>query len=201
MLWSLDAQGLAGTAAFDLLRGSPLNDDGRYESILPEYIRQMRGEVFISPQAYGIPPGLQINLRATGFDASWQDQSSRDVLAEAAFSDVTSAIEWARVRASVVYVRLGSSGDTVYSAGEHAAQDDDGVLPTWPPQEPLSGWWEPPAAPTVSQIDAVRAALTAGTMTSDEAANWAREQLWIALESDADDTILDSLATLARIAD
>jgi hypothetical protein len=80
--------------------------------------------------------------------ASWRLDEDEKVFEQ--FHDVDAAIEWARERASVVFVRTGTTGDTYYSAGEErAGHNSTGFisgadertgpnwtpLPEWPPSK------------------------------------------------------------------
>jgi hypothetical protein len=67
------------------------------------------------------------------------DTSEPADVERALFADVEDAIAWGRARAHTVLVRLGSTEDTYYSAGEaHAHEYVDGsgrAYLTWPPDK------------------------------------------------------------------
>ena len=62
------------------------------------------------------------------------------------------AIIWGRERADVVLIRLGHSGDTYFSAGEHRAHKES--MPLWPPRKPPpEGWYQPrPNEPSDAEL-------------------------------------------------
>jgi len=66
--------------------------------------------------------------------AIYEDADSHE---EVEFDTVDEAIAWARDRARIVLVRLGTTDETCYSAGTTRARESlDGVgppLPEWPP--------------------------------------------------------------------
>jgi hypothetical protein len=98
----------------------------------------------------------------------------------------------------IVLIRLGSRGDTYFSAGAALAEDDEGPLPSWPPDAPpAGGWWQPPPVPTGAEIELVRAEVASGTRSTDDAAAWAMERLGVALLSEAPVDIVMALQELA----
>jgi hypothetical protein len=73
----------------------------------------------------------------SGWEASVFHAGVLRPVEEAVFSDIDEAIAWGRQRAEVVWVQLGGSWDTHYSAGSvHVHQWADGSgapFPIWPP--------------------------------------------------------------------
>jgi hypothetical protein len=73
-------------------------------------------------------------------EGEWQaacDRGARDTFEEADFDSADEAIAWARERADIVVVRLGSTEDTFYSAGVRRANqrldESGGDYLEWPP--------------------------------------------------------------------
>lgn len=74
----------------------------------------------------------------SSFWVSWQDD---ELLDSDAVTGAESAITWARERADVVFIRLGHTAETYFSAGN---EHPDRKLPIWPPsQPPPEGWFTP----------------------------------------------------------
>jgi hypothetical protein len=75
-------------------------------------------------------------------EPEWQtacERGSRETFEEAGFDSIGDALAWARERARLVLVRLGSSEETFYSAGEvrvNQRVDGSGVdYLEWPPDK------------------------------------------------------------------
>jgi hypothetical protein len=73
-------------------------------------------------------------------ESNWQaacDRGTRETFEEAGFDTVDDALAWARERADIVLVRLGSTEDTIYSAGAVRANQrvdgSGGDYLQWPP--------------------------------------------------------------------
>jgi hypothetical protein len=99
---------------------------------------ERRGVVWIGP-AGPVPDGRLVDSSTTLFWVSWQ-HDDEGVLADLDVVGADAAIAWARERADSVYVRLGSSEQTYFSAGGHRSAE---MLP-WPPETPAQGWWTAP---------------------------------------------------------
>lgn len=113
------------------------------------------------------------------FEASWQsDEGLHDgITAEGA----EAAIAWGRARARIVWIRLGHTSDTYFSAGEiHPHDDRDEQTPHWPPAHPPDeGWWHRPPRASLADAQAVAAAVAAGTTSPVTASELADLQLFI----------------------
>lgn len=59
--------------------------------------------------------------------------TGQEVFEEGEWSDVESALVWARARADQVVLTYGGKRDAVFSAGVTQAERDGMVLPVWPP--------------------------------------------------------------------
>lgn len=136
-----------------------------------------RGTVWIAPQGW-VPSGRMVDPRTTDFWVSWQDNAS---LADEVIGGADAAIEWGRLRADKVLIRLGHSQGTYFSAGavrpaddEDDEDDDVGVIPDWPPVEPPpDGWWYPPPVPTLADVAAKTQQVSAGELDQATAREWA----------------------------
>ena len=98
-----------------------------------------RGEIYIRPEGF-VPDGFMVSPESE-FYASWQDDDEDADIEDAVFDNAEEAIAWGRARSDVVLIRLGSTGDTYFSAGSVLVSDDEGPLPPWPPDVPSRGWW------------------------------------------------------------
>ena len=135
------------------------------------------------------------------FMASWQGDGVVEdgVLEEIELVGAEPAVLWGRARAETVIIRLGHHHGTFFSAGDTPVEyDDDGSLPAWPPAgPPEGGWWQPPPRPTLAEVDQVAAKVAAGTLSADEAAQWALARLDLGIEEDAPEDVIEALAQLA----
>ena len=134
------------------------------------------------------------------FFASWQGDGivEDSVLEEIELVGAEPAVLWGRARAERVIIRLGHRHDTFFSAGDAPVEDDDGLMPAWPPAGPPDGgWWQPPPRPTLAEVEQVTAEVDAGTLSVDEAAQWALAWLDPAIEEEAAEGVIDALAQLA----
>jgi hypothetical protein len=141
-----------------------------------------------------------INPEAGLFMASWQGDGVVEdgVLDEIELVGAEPAVLWGRARAETVIIRLGHRHDTFFSAGDSPVEDDDGPMPAWPPEGPPDGgWWQPPPRPTLAEVDRVAAEVAAGTLSVDEAAQWALARLDPGIEEEAPEEVIDALAQLA----
>jgi hypothetical protein len=98
-----------------------------------------RGIVWIAREG-PVPEGRLTDPVATLFWASWQHEDE-GVLGNTDIRGAEAAIAWGRQRANVVLIRLGSSEDTYFSAGDEHRKG----MPSWPPPVPADGWWIPPS--------------------------------------------------------
>jgi hypothetical protein len=112
----------------------------------------MRQEaVWIAPRAFDVPDGRMVDPESSVFSASWQWHddaiSEGGVIEDVDLVGAQHAVDWARHRAERVLIRLGQTGDAVFSASADPSEDldDDGnPLPRWPPEGPPAvGWWSP----------------------------------------------------------
>jgi hypothetical protein len=159
-----------------------------------------RGEVYISTLDFP-PDGSMVDPALARFEASWQDESHPDgVLEIAEFEGAEAAVAWARERSDVVWIRLGNTGDTYFSAGEeHPEEPGSPPFPRWPPSvPPPGGWWRSPPKPTFEEVEAVLRRLRAGDLSADEADAWARERLHQEYEPPIEGSTLRVMATLLR---
>ena len=134
------------------------------------------------------------------FFASWQgDPVVEDrVLEEIELVGAEPAVLWGRARAETVIIRLGHHHGSFFSAGDSRVEDDDGPVPAWPPAgPPAGGWWQPPPRPTLAEVDQVAAEVAAGTLSADEAAQWALARLDPGIDGEAPEGVIDALAQLA----
>ena len=144
------------------------------------YHRSVRSQVFIAPVAR-VPNGSMIDPRTGRFWASWQDEDVMCSLGDPDFDGAEAAIVWGRERAGEVYILLGHTDDTSFSAGSVHPQGE-GAWPIWPPAAPPpGGWWAPPAAPTREDVRAVVAEVARGERSAQAAAAWAFDR-WPAFQ-------------------
>jgi hypothetical protein len=156
----------------------------------------MRGEVHIAPVA-SVPAGAMIDPETGLFWASWQDPDR--ALEDIELVGADAAIEWGRARANTVIIRLGHQRNDFYSAGVSPAEGEEGPLPTWPPKAPQAGWWTPPPRPSLVEVEHVEAQVAAGTLSVDEAAEWALARLDPAISEEAPEDVTFALARLAAM--
>jgi hypothetical protein len=99
------------------------------------------GVVYIAPVSM-LPDGRMVDPARATFWASWQtgDRALEDVEIVGA----EEAIAWGNERADVVYIRLGHTDGTYFSAGAAEENDlDEPPPPRWPPAgPPPEGWWD-----------------------------------------------------------
>jgi len=99
---------------------------------------QKRGTVYIAPAAFEVPEGRMVDPATSAFWVSWQGEELFD---DDAVVGAEAAVAWGRDRAEVVFIRLGHTEDTYFSAG---SEHPDPKTPTWPPSEPpAEGWFVP----------------------------------------------------------
>ena len=101
----------------------------------------MEPEAVIAPVDFVPDDGSLVDPDRGRFFASLQGPDR--VIDEIEVEGAEAAILWARARAKVVTVQLGARGDSVFSAGDVVACDEDEPLPQWPPDPPAQGWWIP----------------------------------------------------------
>lgn len=154
----------------------------------------MRGEVHIAPVA-SVPAGSMIDPETGLFWASWQDPNR--ALEDVEIVGADAAIDWGRVRANTVIIRLGHGHNDFFSAGDSPADGEGGPLPTWPPKAPQAGWWKPPPRPSLAEVLQVEAEVAAGKLSVDDAARWALARLDPAITEEAPEDVTFALARLA----
>jgi hypothetical protein len=110
-----------------------------------------QGTVSIAPSAWNIPDGRMVDPETSRFWVSWQihdaEKGEGGVLEDAEIVGADAAIAWGRERADEVFIRLGDTGDTDFSAGAVAGDDP---IPRWPPSGPPSDGWFHPSEPSFS---------------------------------------------------
>lgn len=113
------------------------------------------------------------------FWASWQDNNEGVGLEDVDITGADAAIAWGRARAEIVWIRLGHTHETYFSAGDKHPADDapDEYVPHWPPQVPPGGWWQPPPRPTLDDVEAVAKKVRAREIDAEQASRWAEERL------------------------
>src|SRR4051812_46628186 len=83
-----------------------------------------------------------VDPEASRFWVSWQihDPMNEEggVLEDAEIVGADAAIAWGRERAGVVFISLGRTRDTDFSAGPVPGDDS---IPRWPPSGPPPGGW------------------------------------------------------------
>ncbi len=87
-----------------------------------------------------------VDPAVAAFRVSWQDEGDGRLLEEAEVVGAEAAIAWGRERSPLVWISLGRTVDTSFSAGDEHPWDDDPeeAIPHWPPTEPPpEGWWHP----------------------------------------------------------
>ena len=98
-----------------------------------------RGVIWIAPEG-PVPAGSLVDPVDAPFWVSWQHETE-GLLGDVTIAGADAAIKWGRARSDVVRIRLGSTEDTYFSAGEEHVDD----LPLWPPTAPpADGWWSAP---------------------------------------------------------
>lgn len=110
---------------------------------------QKRGVVFIAPVDLAPANGEMVSPAAR-FYGHWEAAGGGGIIELGPQGDdgdwwegAEDAIAWARQRAPVVVIRLGSRDDTYFSAGEVDVVDAGRPMKKWPPLEPSGGWWSP----------------------------------------------------------
>jgi hypothetical protein len=86
-------------------------------------VESRRGTVFIAP-VDAVPDGTTVDPKTAIFWSSWQDDG---VLEDAEIAGADSAVAWGRARSDRVFIRLGHTEDTYYSAGAEHVE-----YPEWP---------------------------------------------------------------------
>jgi len=133
------------------------------------------------------------------FWASWQDENESATLEDVELVGAEAAVAWGRERSEIVSIRLGNRGDTYFSAGVRQPEGDDEPDPVWPPAgPPADGWWEPPAVPTLVEIERVAAEVASETRTAVDAARWASDRIHWAITGGAPEEIVMALVRLVE---
>lgn len=164
---------------------------------------ERRAEVFIAPDD-PVPPGEMTNPDSSPFWVSWQDndEGGEGPLEDDHVTGAEAAIAWGRERSRVVWIRLGHSDDTYFSAGDDHPADHGGEherVPHWPPKAlPERGWWRVPPFPTLAEVDDVAARVRRGELAEEEARRWAQDRMATVahLDSEPDHDTFVALVTL-----
>jgi hypothetical protein len=134
---------------------------------------------------------------ATGrFWASWQDEDAGSELENADFAGAEPAIAWGRERSDRVYIRLGHTEETYFSAGAVHPPGASSWPPWPPPAPPPDGWWVPPTVPTLAEAQAVAVEAARGERSAQDAATWAWERTRPALQADTEQEVMAVLLEL-----
>ncbi|MFL5964502.1 MAG: hypothetical protein ACJ757_16605 [Gaiellaceae bacterium] len=161
----------------------------------------MRGEVYIAPVAFVPADGSMVDPATGLFRASWQDESESAALEDVEIVGADAAIAWGRERSEVVMIRLGSRGDTYFSAGVAQPEGDDEPESDWPPSgPPPGGWWEPPSSPTLAEVGRIAAEVDSGARSAEDAATWASDRMRPAITKGAPSTVVQALIRLMELA-
>ena len=103
-----------------------------------------QGTAHIAPSDRHVPQGRMVDPVSSRFWVSWQIQDDvkeeGGVLEDAEIVGADAAITWGCERADLVFIRLGHTEDTFFSAG---ALSGDDSIPRWPPSgSPPDGWFQ-----------------------------------------------------------
>jgi hypothetical protein len=117
------------------------------------------------------------------FWVSWQDDAA---LADEVITGADQAIAWGRERADIVFIRLGHSVGTSFTAGDVTPPEEvdpdpepQWPPPPWPPTKPTEGWWYPPSRPTVDEVAAKARELASGQIDQAAAREWAEVMICV----------------------
>ena len=156
----------------------------------------MRGRVYISPLA-SVPYGRMIEPGVARFNATWQDDDAEGLVEGVEIDGADAAVAWGRERADMVYIRLGHSDGTFFSAGSVHPPED---WPHWPPSAPPSEcWWIVPDPPTLAEVRTVANAVASGECSVEDAVKWASDRTrptFEALDDGGDVRVLEALLEL-----
>jgi hypothetical protein len=110
-----------------------------------------QGTVHIAPSDWHVPKGRMVDPMSSRFWVSWQIQDDvkeeGGVLEDAEIVGADAAISWGCERADLVFIRLGHTEDTFFSAGALAGDD---YIPRWPPSGPPPDGWFKASGPFLS---------------------------------------------------
>lgn len=100
--------------------------------------------MYIAPSVLFEVPGRMVDPVSALFWVSWQGDDR--VIEDGDIRGADAAIEWGRERSDYVFIRLGHTGDTYFSAGAKHPAPPDETLRIWPPDGPPPDEWFTPEA-------------------------------------------------------